>query len=513
MSCHGANPGKATPDELRTAAQEARVRASVLAQKQAAAAQRSAAMTQVQAPASIGAVASTHGFTYPISGTMPDGTTLGVQPGVFTYLLPPSHVPVTLNIVSPSADGSVAEVTDTSVSLVADEYALTVRADAGAAFSAVADTWAQPGVVTYMLATTGVATQVTLTLERETTGGPVVATNFTRDGWAFVGDPAGVLMEAPPPPAGFGYDVDPAKPYGPTWKMTRPRGWAKSWYKVSTAESGRAFIEARLREVAVGLPAEHRGVFVSIMLRIAKIESGWRLYIPQSKFEIRPLRGVPIRELRNVGGPDRFADEGPFPRGSGSRIVDAPYRTDSEKQPLFTAIGVYQYLISTWRSMADTYGPIYGPLEPEERMWAAAARPQFQVYFMAHEIMVSVFLPSIAAGIPPSYLAILAYLNVVQPAVRQRAQAVLTVAVATARANGITDERGLMLACRAAMATPAYMTNLQADMDKRRHTNNVIARTLIMPGALGHTEPDVFTADSALLPPPLPILTTPTSAR
>lgn len=507
MSCQGANPGSATPEQLRAAAASARERAATLATKAAAAAQRSAAMTQVQAPVSIGAVHSSHGLTYPLSGQMPQGTTLTVRPGVFTYALPAGHTPVTLSLVSPNENGRADEATSTAVPLTADEYTLTIRADEGAVFTQLSTTWAQPGQGVSQLTTTGDATQITLTVERVTPTGSSIATNVTKDGWLFVGDPTGVLMQAAPPPAGIGYDVDPAAPYGPVWGTTRPRGWAKSWYKVSTAESGKAFITARLAEVAGALPAESRSVFVSVMLRIAQVESGWRLYIPQSKFEIRPLQNVPIRELARVGGPDRYMDEGPFPRGSGSRRITAAYRTDSETQPLFTAVGVYQYLMSTWREMADAYGPIYGPLRPDERTWVGAARPQFQVYFMAHAVMVNVFTPGITAGIPPSYLAILAYLNVVQPAVRQRAQAALAVAVANARSSGITDERGLMLACRAVMTTPAYMGDLQDRMDMRRHTNNVIARMLQNAGALGHTEPNTFTADSALLPPPLPIAT------
>tara|TARA_B100000214_G_scaffold375588_1_gene363004 strand:+ start:3479 stop:5308 length:1830 start_codon:yes stop_codon:yes gene_type:complete len=313
------------------------------------------------------------------------------------------------------------------------------------------------------------------------------------------------------------YDIDEARPYGPIFKTMLPGGYPVDGPKCSTKQSGSKILKAAVERIINELVqtnypqiqniTNYKEEILSTYEHVCNIESAGILYAPQSRFEIRPEVGKGVSGIRNL------LDTGPRPRSikikKSIRTINSTHRPVGAKY--FSACGLFQYTIDTWRSEFNKWKGHWGATENYIHVWDAP--PEWQVLIQGSNFIESIYAkttPDKIGGLqyPAIWRAIALYLKNVHnsPGTSFINTTIEKINEAIASSNEELTSDELHIICRNVWESRAlragnwYYTSNKLKQKHLEQSYRIAYKMALAPGALPSKYPNIYESSSNLLP-------------
>lgn len=317
------------------------------------------------------------------------------------------------------------------------------------------------------------------------------------------------------------YDIDEARPYGPIWKTILPGGYPVNGPKCSTKQSGLKILRAAVDRIDEELIktnfsritniTNYKQEIFTTFEQVCLIESAGILYAPQGGFEIRPETG------KGVSGIHNLLDTGPKPRSITRRIrgkkviktIDSTHRPIDAKY--FSACGLFQYTIDTWKSEFNKWKNHWGATENYTYVWDAP--PEWQVLVQGSNFIETIYArttPDKIGGLqyPAIWRAVALYLKNVHnsPGTSFITTTIekINEAIANSEEELTSDE--LHIICRNVWESRAlragnwYYTTTRLKERHLEQSYRVAYKMALAPSSLPSKYPNIYESSSNLLP-------------
>ena len=191
-----------------------------------------------------------------------------------------------------------------------------------------------------------------------------------------------------------------------------PPGWPPD-VKTYTQDASDQLIEELDAEIGelLGILDTEKVAALFSAVKIVRGSEGGRFFLPQQRFDVRPLTSLSSTLLTN-------ADTAGVPRGTGQYRVDSPTRTSTEQYR--SAIGPLQILPKTLAGVLRLHHPDWqGPnpiyTAPQTGVWAWDSRlePGDQYKWLVYDHLLRVKTAALA-NTPMYYIGIAIHLNNLQ---------------------------------------------------------------------------------------------------